>query len=128
MFTTLPESTPTGPEGPVRVVDRTRETTLSLAPRPRKEIPMKQSGERFCSNGSSHTDDERLIGDLLGLPADKVAEALANYDLRTLGTLTEHELKKTGLTPTRARRLHRAFELARMKNSRNTIRRTALSR
>ena len=45
-----------------------------------------------------------LLGDLLGLPAEKVRETLANYDLRTLGSMTEHELSEAGLTPTRARR------------------------
>ena len=68
----------------------------------------------FCSHGAASLfTDHDLIGDLIGLPADMVAETLANYDLRTLGIMSEQELKEVGLTPARARRLCNAFELAR---------------
>ena len=75
---------------------------------------MTPSLEPVCSRRiASPFTDHDLISDLIGLPAAQVAETLANYDLRTLGTMTEGELKNTGLTPARARRLHSAFELAR---------------
>jgi len=75
---------------------------------------MTQSVEPVCSRGADTPfTDHDLIGDLLGLTADAVAESLARYDLRTLGVMTETELKETGLTPARAHRLHRALELAR---------------
>ena len=62
----------------------------------------------LCSRGTtSPFTDHDLISDLIGLPADRVKETLGNYDLRTLGTLTENELEAAGLTPARARRLHR---------------------
>jgi len=57
--------------------------------------------------------DLDLIGDLLGLPADRIAESLSSFTLRDLGSLTEPELLEAGLSPARARRLHRALELAR---------------
>ena len=59
------------------------------------------------------TQETDLIGELLGLPVEKVHESLQHYTLRDLGTMTEKELTDTGLTPTRARRLHNSLELAR---------------
>ena len=41
---------------------------------------MKHSVGPFCSRNGSLFNDH----DLIGLPADKVAETLASYDLRTL--------------------------------------------
>lgn len=65
-----------------------------------------------CRSDMSSSDSD-LMGELLGLSAEAVADSLAKYDLRTLATLTESELKQAGLTSTRARRLCSAFELAR---------------
>jgi len=58
--------------------------------------------------------DHDVLGDLLGLPPEKVREQLAAYTLRDLGTMSEDELRGAGLTPARARRLHSAFRLARV--------------
>ena len=69
------------------------------------------------------TKDHDLISDLIGLPAEKVHETLANYSLRDLGTMTEHELRKAGLRPARARKLRTAFELAkRFQNGKPVLR------
>ena len=66
---------------------------------------MNKSLGPICSSGTNTAStDHDLIGDLLGLPADAVAEALADYDLRTLGTMCESELKDAGLTPAEALR------------------------
>jgi len=73
-----------------------------------------QAGGDLCPLGStSPWSDSDLISDLLGLPAGKVAETLSPYSLRDLGEMTEMELKQAGLTPSRAKRLRSAFELAR---------------
>jgi len=69
------------------------------------------------------TEEHTLISDLLSLPAEKVHETLANYSLRDLGTMTEHELREAGLTPARARKLRTAFELAkRFQNGKPVLR------
>jgi DNA repair protein RadC len=69
------------------------------------EMLSRTSSTRCCL-------DHQIIGDLIGLPANKVRETLARYDLRSLGSMTEHELLEAGLTPARARRLHSALQLA----------------
>jgi len=80
-------------------------------------------------NGTLHAQaagaipDHDLMSDLLSLPAEKVHETLANYSLRDLGTMTEHELRQAGLTPARARKLRTAFELAkRFQNGKPVLR------
>ncbi len=80
---------------------------------------MPQTQGLLCLQAVPDTD-QQIISDLLGLP--KVHETLANYTLRDLGNMTERELQETGLTPARARRLQRAFELARRYTTKPAIR------
>jgi len=63
--------------------------------------------------GSAARLEHELLADVLGLPAERVAERLQRYTLRDLGAMTESELRDAGLTPAKARRLSSAFELAR---------------
>ncbi|MHC4137615.1 MAG: hypothetical protein ACYS0K_21935 [Planctomycetota bacterium] len=84
---------------------------------------MTMSDRTRCPNDVIPPPDHTLISDLLGLPAQKVHETLANYSLRDLSGMTEHELRAAGLTPARARKLRTAFELAkRFQNGKPVLR------
>ena len=74
---------------------------------------MKPTQETLCFHAATFPfTDHDLISDLLSLPAEKVHETLANYSLRDLGTMTEHELRQAGLTPARALELKKSPFLA----------------